>query len=107
VTFFRFFRRNGEKRKWTHSTTSSQFLNGGKDHAQPPTQAAAMRPSGKLEVKPGRLYRMEIHHDDWCALLKGEGECDCDPDIEQFEVSSVEEMMMHSQVWRQRRKARG
>jgi hypothetical protein len=31
---------------------------------------------------PPGLHHFNILHDDWCALLKGTGECDCDPIIQ-------------------------
>jgi len=30
----------------------------------------------------GRVSHCEVRHDDWCALLKGSGLCNCNPDIE-------------------------
>ena len=32
------------------------------------------------QLEPG-LYHFEITHDDWCALLKLEGPCNCNPDV--------------------------
>ena len=31
--------------------------------------------------EPG-LHHIVVRHDDWCALLRGVGECNCDPDVE-------------------------
>lgn len=30
-------------------------------------------------VVKGRLSAVNIQHDGWCALLKGKGECNCNP----------------------------
>lgn len=27
----------------------------------------------------------DIRHDEWCARLKGEGPCDCDPDVRLYQ----------------------
>ena len=40
---------------------------------------AALMTSGVVER--GKLYDIQIQHDDWCALLDGRGPCNCDPDI--------------------------
>lgn len=32
-------------------------------------------------LDPG-VHHVEIRHDSWCALLAGEGPCNCDPEIE-------------------------
>lgn len=40
-----------------------------------------MRIEGKLPTAIG-LHHVTVKHDEWCALLKGNGECNCDPDIE-------------------------
>lgn len=34
------------------------------------------------DLKLGAVNVMHVRHDDWCAFLKGQGECNCDPDIE-------------------------
>ena len=28
------------------------------------------------------IYSMEVLHDDWCALLVKDGECNCNPDVQ-------------------------
>jgi len=33
-------------------------------------------------IKPGEARVVRVMHDDWCALLKGKGQCNCNPDIE-------------------------
>lgn len=35
----------------------------------------------KVAIVPGRLHLLKVLHDDWCALLAGNGACDCDPEI--------------------------
>lgn len=32
-------------------------------------------------IKPGSISQVIVKHDDWCELLKGTGECNCNPDI--------------------------
>jgi hypothetical protein len=34
------------------------------------------------EIQKGSIYVMKICHDEWCDLLNGVGECNCNPDIE-------------------------
>ncbi len=34
----------------------------------------------------GTVIATNVKHDDWCKWLKGQSECDCDPDIEVFAV---------------------
>lgn len=41
----------------------------------------AMLASGELKPTPGEFRNVHVAHDDWCALLKGIGPCNCDPDI--------------------------
>ncbi len=36
--------------------------------------------SGKLAIEPGQYKHVEIRHDDWCGIFKGE-RCNCEPDI--------------------------
>ncbi len=31
---------------------------------------------------PGEVVEVMVYHDDWCAQLNGNGECNCDPDVE-------------------------
>ena len=31
-------------------------------------------------IQKGKLYHIEVAHDDWCNLLKGKGECNCNPE---------------------------
>ena len=32
------------------------------------------------QLRPGRLVRVDIRHDDWCPALRG-GLCSCSPDV--------------------------
>lgn len=32
-------------------------------------------------LAPG-VYLVNVRHDEWCALLSGRGDCNCDPDVE-------------------------
>ena len=32
-------------------------------------------------LQPGQVYIVSVRHDDWCAVLKGTGPCDCNPDV--------------------------
>ena len=32
-------------------------------------------------LKPGEVARVAVLHDDWCALLRGTGPCDCEPSL--------------------------
>lgn len=34
---------------------------------------------------PAGLHVVEVCHDDWCDLLNGRGECNCEPEIERPE----------------------
>lgn len=36
--------------------------------------------AAELGVEPG-VHVVDVLHDDWCSILKGEGFCDCDPDV--------------------------
>ncbi len=31
-------------------------------------------------LKPG-IHHMQVAHDDWCNLLRGKGQCNCNPDV--------------------------
>jgi hypothetical protein len=33
------------------------------------------------QMEPGKVYRLEVQHDEWCRLLNGRGDCNCDPII--------------------------
>jgi hypothetical protein len=33
-------------------------------------------------VQQAGLHHIRVSHDDWCALLRGTGECNCNPDVE-------------------------
>jgi hypothetical protein len=33
------------------------------------------------ELGPG-IHHINVKHDAWCDLLKGEGQCNCDPQVE-------------------------
>jgi hypothetical protein len=37
-------------------------------------------PNGEASP-PGRVTHMIVQHDDWCRLLRGKGDCNCNPDI--------------------------
>jgi len=41
-------------------------------------------------IKPG-YSNIQIRHDDWCALLKHKGVCNCDPDVEVIEENYLGE----------------
>lgn len=30
---------------------------------------------------PGTVIELNVEHDDWCALLRGRGACNCNPDV--------------------------
>lgn len=32
-------------------------------------------------LKPGTVHVIDVYHDDWCALLKGIGPCNCNPEV--------------------------
>ncbi len=32
-------------------------------------------------IKPGRVYDLNILHDDWCDLINGKGPCNCEPTV--------------------------
>jgi hypothetical protein len=34
-----------------------------------------------VEIEPGKLTHVFVQHDEWCALLKGRGDCNCNPDV--------------------------
>lgn len=36
---------------------------------------------GKLVGHPGKVQILNVYHDDWCNLLKGKGQCNCDPEM--------------------------
>ncbi len=36
--------------------------------------------TGVIAPKPGEVRFVEVAHDDWCAIFKGEP-CDCEPEI--------------------------
>jgi hypothetical protein len=33
-------------------------------------------------IRPGNLYVIDVHHDDWCDLLAGRGPCNCEPEVD-------------------------
>lgn len=35
-------------------------------------------------VQPGTYQDVYVYHDDWCALLKGKGSCNCNPEVERI-----------------------
>jgi hypothetical protein len=41
---------------------------------------AQMLERGELEIKPGASQHINIAHDSWCNVYRGEF-CNCDPDI--------------------------
>ena len=42
-------------------------------------QTRLSQAEGKLE--PGKVYIMDVRHDDWCDLLSGKGTCNCNPEV--------------------------
>ncbi len=32
-------------------------------------------------IPPGRVTIAETYHDDWCSLIRGRGDCDCNPEV--------------------------
>jgi hypothetical protein len=30
-------------------------------------------------LERGRLYHIVMHHDEWCAIYDGKGQCNCNP----------------------------
>ena len=36
---------------------------------------------GDTDLSKGGLFMAEIAHDDWCNLLTGKGECNCNPEV--------------------------
>ena len=36
---------------------------------------------GQLHFEPGRVYEVQVRHEDWCAMLVQNQYCDCDPII--------------------------
>ncbi len=36
----------------------------------------------KADLKPG-LHIIEVRHDSWCALLKGNGPCTCNAEVQE------------------------
>ena len=41
-------------------------------------------------LKAGRVYTMEVAHDDWCLVFKG-GPCNCNPVTTLKELGAAEE----------------
>lgn len=35
----------------------------------------------KILREPG-VHHIQVAHDDWCALLRGTGDCNCNPDVQ-------------------------
>jgi hypothetical protein len=35
----------------------------------------------KNQLESGKQYVFNVIHDPWCALLKGGGPCNCDPEV--------------------------
>ena len=33
------------------------------------------------KIRCGTAYEIEILHDDWCNLIRGIGDCNCEPEI--------------------------
>ena len=45
----------------------------------------------KADLKPG-LHIIEVRHDSWCALLKSNGPCTCDAEVQEpFRVPRPED----------------
>ena len=39
-----------------------------------------------VELQNPRLYKVDVKHDKDCPFMKGEGECNCDPEVALEEV---------------------
>ena len=53
----------------------------------PPQYAEAVIRAGmEANLKPGEVRHVAVMHDDWCALLKGEGACDCNPEVRMMDA---------------------
>ena len=42
-------------------------------------------------IKRGHAYTIEVLHDDWCALLAGTGQCNCEPTLKQPKMVKKEQ----------------
>jgi hypothetical protein len=40
-----------------------------------------LKQAKKLDLSKPGVFQMNIAHDDWCDLLTGKGDCNCNPDI--------------------------
>ena len=40
-----------------------------------------LKQAGNLDLSKGGGFQMNIAHDEWCALLAGKGECNCNPTV--------------------------
>jgi hypothetical protein len=40
-----------------------------------------LREAKTLDLSKGGVFQMNIAHDEWCALLAGKGECNCNPTV--------------------------
>lgn len=54
--------------------------------AEPPKYMAKVIEKG-LTAQKGVVSFLPIYHDDWCALLKGNGVCNCNPEVGEPEVA--------------------
>jgi hypothetical protein len=46
-----------------------------------PAIAKAQQALDDGTMRRGQLYRIDIYHDEWCALVNGNGTCNCTPII--------------------------
>jgi hypothetical protein len=42
---------------------------------------AALVAAELADLEPGKVYVLEVRHDDSCSLLAGLGPCDCKPEV--------------------------
>lgn len=43
--------------------------------------AAGTKALVESRLRPGGLYVVDVAHDDWCELLAGKGQCNCNPAV--------------------------
>ena len=44
---------------------------------------------GKKAIAPIGITHVEVAHDSWCAALRGEGDCNCDPEIREITLRAL------------------
>jgi hypothetical protein len=44
-------------------------------------------------LRPGGLYVTDVAHDDWCDLLAGKGQCNCNPSVSAPREVTKEELI--------------